>query len=273
MLDVVSRHRSHFARHPAIASRHQTVSAQTLSATEARGSKREILTLAAKGFTENMQATNAEATDSDCRLLEFPDLTLSLIWNHVRELPMRNRCALLATCKKALSTFAGLTDRMERLQLTLLEATPKPDGSSRQNAAAHPQLGASSGGHHAFKVLSWFPGTLCVGRLELQFSVGCAGSPSLRSFAFGASMWLTRITNLELNASNSKVRATCKFIQTKYQLMEVTISTTMPTIPTVATCISVCHRLLDVISTHNFAVSYSILCRRGCHPLEYPPGI
>ena len=58
-----------------------------------------MLTLVAKSFTENVQATNAEATDSDCRLLEFPDLPLSLIWNHARELPMHDRRALLATCK------------------------------------------------------------------------------------------------------------------------------------------------------------------------------
>ena len=169
-----------------------------------------MLTLVAKSFTENAQATNAEATDSDFRLLEFPDLPLSLIWNHARELPMHDRRALLATCKSALSTFAGLTGRMERLQLTL-GATPELD-SLKQHAAAHPRHGAFSGGHHALKVLSWFPGTLFVGRLALQFPVGCAGSPSLRSFAVSARMWLMHITSLELNAANSEVRAACNRI-------------------------------------------------------------
>ena len=147
---------------------------------------------------------NAQATNADCRLLQFPDLPLALIWHHVCKLPMHDRCALLATCKRALSTFGGLTGRMERLQLTLGER-PAPDSST-----AHAQQGGYSG--NALRVLSWFPGTR-IGRLELRFAaghMGAAGSrpitPSLRSFATGAQTWLMHMTSLKLSDSKVTVR-------------------------------------------------------------------
>ena len=142
---------------------------------------------------------NAQATNADCRLLQFPDLTLSLIWHHVCKLPMHDRCALLATCKRALSTFGGLTDRMERLQLTLAATHINTD---RRSLLARPQRGGPSG--YALRVHSWFPGARIV-RLELRFAAGCVGGPSLRSFAVGAGMWLMHITSLKLHAV---VRAT-----------------------------------------------------------------
>ena len=153
---------------------------------------------------------NAQATNADCRLLLFPDLPLALIWHHVCKLPMHDRCALLATCKRALSTFGGLTGRMERLQLTLGEG-PAPDSST-----AHVQHGGYSG--HALKVLAWFPGTRII-KLELRFAagrMGAAGSrvitPSLRSFATGAQTWLMHVTSLKLSDSKVMVSGKCNHI-------------------------------------------------------------
>ena len=51
-------------------------------------------------------------------LLDFPKLPLALIWQRIRQLPMCDRCALLATSKAALGTFGEITDHMGRLQLT-----------------------------------------------------------------------------------------------------------------------------------------------------------
>ena len=168
-----------------------------------------MLAQAAKSFTEDAHATNADDTDS-CRLLECPALPLSLIWHHACKLPMHDRCALLATCKRALSTLGGLTDRMERLQLTLGER-PEPDSST-----AHVQHGGYSG--NALKVLSWFPGTR-IGKLEMRFAagrMGAAGSrpitPFLRSFATGAQAWLMHVTSLKLCDSKVMVSRKCNHI-------------------------------------------------------------
>ena len=74
-----------------------------------------------------------------CSLLhDLPELSLSMIWQQVCKLPMADRRALLAACKKALSTFGGLVDRMARLELTMkchavpakLQCSADPGGSS-----------------------------------------------------------------------------------------------------------------------------------------------
>ena len=70
-------------------------------------------------------------SQTQCLLLhDLPELSLSLIWQHVCKLPMADRRALLATCKKALSTFGGHVDRMARLELTMkqvrIRATAEP---------------------------------------------------------------------------------------------------------------------------------------------------
>ena len=56
-------------------------------------------------------------------LLDFPKLPLLLIWQRICQLPMRDRRALLATCKAALGTFGEITDRMDRLKLILDDGT------------------------------------------------------------------------------------------------------------------------------------------------------
>ena len=70
-------------------------------------------------------------SQTQCRLLhDLPELSLSVIWQHVCKLPMADCRALLATCKKALSTFGGLVDCMARLELTMkqirIRATAEP---------------------------------------------------------------------------------------------------------------------------------------------------
>ena len=163
-----------------------------------------MLLLTVQSSMENAQATNADDTDSCCRLLECPDLPLSLIWQHVCKLPMHERYALLITCKRALSTFGGLIDRMERLRLKLgwtpwghKGMVPVIQHEHEHGSAVHPQHGGYSG--HALRVLSWFPGAR-IARLELHFPADYKGSPSLRSFAAGARMWLMHVTSLKLHA-------------------------------------------------------------------------
>ena len=129
-------------------------------------------------------------------LLDFPkdfpkDLPLALIWQHICQLPMRDRCALLATCKAALGTFGEIADHMERLQLSqggevrLSDHAPRQEGEGVRVSDLTP---AWQGDHsrvpgrgHPLKVLSWFPNAT-IGRMELRFA-SAGGRPLLRSFS------------------------------------------------------------------------------------------
>ena len=149
-------------------------------------------------------------------LLDFPELPLALIWHHICKLPMHDRCALLAACKDALGTFGEITDRMERLQLTLGESglrwregtdmEPCPERLAREllewktaseeaqrQQQQQQQPGPTS---HAAKVLSWFPNAE-IGKLVLH----CAGTSTwqtLQSFTASAACRLKHVTALEL---------------------------------------------------------------------------
>ena len=133
----------------------------------------------------------------NCLLLQDPQLPLHLIWDLVCKMPMRDRCALLATCKKALRTFCGLTTRMARLRLIICEKQRQ----TRQ-AAAPPAQQRMQGGDpgRALKIISRFPNAV-IRKLELQF-VGMrdvAMYAPMRSFAAGAGAWLKHVRSLELN--------------------------------------------------------------------------
>ena len=150
-------------------------------------------------------------------LLDLPKLPLSLIWQRICQLPMRDRCALLATCKCARGTFSEITDTMDRLQLLFgegfiqgltdhIEGKLSLGGGARVSDQAPQQEGHSRvpAWAHALKVLSWFPHTT-IGRLELSFA--SAGSRQmLQSFTAAAACQLRLMTALELNGPHIEVR-------------------------------------------------------------------
>ena len=77
-------------------------------------------------------------------LHDLPELCLSVIWQHVCELPMADRRALLATCKKALSMFGGLIDRMERLELTMKQVRTRAVAEAPTGLPCSAAIGCSS---------------------------------------------------------------------------------------------------------------------------------
>ena len=132
----------------------------------------------------------------NCRLLQDPQLPLHVIWDLVCKLPMRDRCALMATCKKALHTFGGLTTRMARLRLTMCEK-PRQTRQATKALAKHLLRGDSS---HALGILSQFPDATFE-KLQLQF-IGMHDVPmsaSIQHFTAGAGARLRHVTSLELN--------------------------------------------------------------------------
>ena len=151
-------------------------------------------------------------------LLDIPKLPLAQIWQRICQLPMCDRCALLATCKAALCTFGAITDRMERLQLmfddgTFHGPTDRIGGQLAQGGGARVSDPASrqSDGRNlapgwifAQKVLLWFPNAT-IGRLELHFA-SAGGRRMLRSFTVAAAGRLRHVTALELNGPHIKVR-------------------------------------------------------------------
>ena len=177
----------------------------------------------------------------DCLILQDPHLPLHVIWDLVCKMPMRDRCALLATCKKALSTFGGLTTRMARLRLTMCEkprqtrqaAAPSaqqlrlqggdpssaleilpPWRSGMQAPPAQQQLLQRGDPGQALAILSRFPNAV-IRKLELQF-VGMrdvAMYTPMRSFTAGAGAWLRHVTSLELNEFETpgQVSPPCRF--------------------------------------------------------------
>ena len=159
-----------------------------------------------------------DAQAAGLSFLDIPKLPLAQIWQRVCQLPMRDRCALLATCKAALGTFGQITDRMERLQLMFDQGTVQgptelvgrlqlgqnrgmtvSDHSPRQD-----RRNLAPGWIHAQKVLLWFPNAT-IGRLELHFA-SAGGRRMLRSFTVAAAGRLRHVTALELSGPHIKVR-------------------------------------------------------------------
>ena len=145
------------------------------------------------------------SSQPQCRLLhDLPELSLSLIWQHVCKLPMANRRALLATCKRALSTFGSLVDRMARLELTMKQIPTKAaaevsTGLPCSNAPRAPeqQRGSFSASQ---LVLSCFQQAK-LEHLDLHFrdSPGLMLSPALAAFFLNSRGALEHVTCLGMN--------------------------------------------------------------------------
>ena len=152
-------------------------------------------------------APGATHAQPQCRLLDdLGMLPLMAIWERVRKMPMADSCALLATCKKALSTFGGLTDRMARMQLTVSGKQPEQGrgGLLPSQKALRPYF------KQALKTLSWFPAA-AIEKLELHvdddlyYDHEDPMSPALKNFTISAGAWLKHVTSLVMRTAARKL--------------------------------------------------------------------
>ena len=154
-------------------------------------------------------------SQAQCSLIhDLPELTLSVIWKHVCKLPMADRRALLATCKKALSTFGGLVRRMARMGLTMKQIRTRSakqsydigGGGSNSSMvagwASSPWVQGQQRGTFstALLVLSCFKHAR-LERLDLHFRVSpnLMLSPALAAFFLSSRRALEHVTCLRMN--------------------------------------------------------------------------
>ena len=158
-------------------------------------------------------APGATHAQPQCRLLnDLGLLPLMAIWERVRKMPMADSCALLATCKQALSTFGGLTDRMARMQLTVSGKQPEQGrgGLLPSQKALRPCF------KQALETLSWFPAAV-IEKLELHvaalqhYNHEDTTSPALMNFTISAGAQLKHVTSLIICAATRKLERCWRF--------------------------------------------------------------